>query len=53
MQKIKDQTRKLKNMTIYLLQNTWNLQHMYTQSPILAVTLHAVLKNSSTIPVGW
>ena len=29
------------------------LQHMHTRSPILAVTLHAALENSSTVPARW
>ena len=53
MQKLKaDQAQKRKNMTFYLLQNTWNLQHIYMQSPILTVTLHAELENGSTVPAG-
>ena len=53
MEKIKaDQARKRNNMTFYLLQNTRNLQHMCTRSPILAVTLHTVLENGSTVPAG-
>ena len=54
MQKIKeDQARKRNTMTFYLLQNTRDLQHICTRSPILAVTLHAVLENDSTVPAGW
>ena len=51
MQKLQaDQARTRKNMAFCLLQNTRNLQHIYTRSPILAVTLHAALENGSTVP---
>ena len=36
-----------------LMQNTRNLQHICTRSPILIVTLHTVLENDSTVPAGW
>ena len=53
MKKVKsDQARKPKNMTFCLLQNTRNLQHICTRSPILVVTLHAALQNGSTVPAG-
>ena len=48
-----DQAQKRNNMTSYLLQNTWNLQHICTHSPILTVTLHTVLENGSNVPAGW
>ena len=53
MQNLKaDQARKRKTMIFYLLQSTRNLQHIYMQSPILAVTLRAALENGSTVPAG-